>query len=67
MIVPPVSVAAVHDKFTCTGPDGVATRLLGGVNVGGVTVAADLNAATAAPQLSDAPSDALAEIFPETA
>src|SRR6266404_789415 len=28
--------------------------------------AADLKAATAAPQLSDAPSDALAEIFPAT-
>ena len=33
------------------------------MNVGGGTVAPDLNAAATAPQLSDAPSEALAEIF----
>ncbi len=38
--VPPVSVAAVHDRLTCTGPAAVPVRFDGAVNVGPAVVAA---------------------------
>jgi hypothetical protein len=39
VIVPPVSVAAVHVRFTCVLPDAVAARFVGAVNVGAAVVA----------------------------
>ena len=39
MRVPPVSVAAVQERLICTGPEAVAARVDGGVNVGAAVTA----------------------------
>ena len=39
LIVPPVSVAAVHERVICTGPADVAARFVGAVSIGAAVVA----------------------------
>src|SRR5216684_400201 len=64
-MVPPDSVEAVQDRSISNGPTAVAPRFVGALGVGAAP--ASLKAARPAPQLSDAPRVALAEICPALA
>src|SRR5258705_242399 len=64
LIVPPVSVAAVHERMTVSGPAAVAARFVGAVGVdNGAPV---LNAAKATDQTSEAAKAAVAATGPAT-